>query len=203
MDIRWLPQLLIFMGSTKNIRIGPWNGADLSGLNVVSSYSVLKPVLIFNETEAYFMFEPNLDSVVSWITVNSAGHAQLLTLQNGSNQWGVRYHFHLINVTIMDTAAVARGRPLECHKGEGFIKREVKLPDLLEFWLNKDMSLEECKEGCLKNCSCTAYANSDITNGGSGCLMRFGDIIDLREHRIKVRTQQDVYIRMSALDMSK
>lgn len=31
---------------------------------------------------------------------------------------------------------------------------------------------------CLKNCSCTAYANSNF-NGS--CLMRLGDLIDNRE----------------------
>nr|XP_048334413.1 G-type lectin S-receptor-like serine/threonine-protein kinase SD1-1 [Ziziphus jujuba var. spinosa] len=95
----------------------------------------------------------------------------------------------------------SRKMPLDCRRGEGFIKVvEVKLPDLLDFWLNKSISLHECKEMCLKNCSCTAYANSDIRDGGSGCLMWFGDLVDVRELRVQL-TKQDVYIRLSASAM--
>ncbi|PON43781.1 S-receptor-like serine/threonine-protein kinase [Parasponia andersonii] len=91
--------------------------------------------------------------------------------------------------------------PLDCQKGEGFVKLVgVKLPDLLEFWLNKSMSLKECKEKCLNNCSCTAYANSDIRGGGSGCLMWFRDLIDIRELRVK-GSDQNMYIRLSASDI--
>ncbi|KAI8003158.1 G-type lectin S-receptor-like serine/threonine-protein kinase SD1-1 [Camellia lanceoleosa] len=42
--------------------------------------------------------------------------------------------------------------------------------------------LESCRRKleCLKNCSCTAYANSDVAGGGSGCLLWYGDLIDIR-----------------------
>lgn len=74
-----------------------------------------------------------------------------------------------------------RRTPLDCQRKDGFIKLAwVKLPDLLEFWLNKSMSTKECEAECLKNCSCTAYANSDIRGGGNGCLIWFGDLIDIR-----------------------
>ena len=91
--------------------------------------------------------------------------------------------------------------PLTCEKGEGFLKLVgVKLPDLVQYWLNKSMSLEECEAECLKNCSCTAYANSDIRNGGSGCLMWFGDLIDIREF-IDEEGEQDFYIREPASEL--
>ena len=43
------------------------------------------------------------------------------------------------------------------------------------------MTLEECRAECLKNCSCTAYTNSNISRKGSGCLIWFGDLIDIQE----------------------
>ncbi|PON81477.1 S-locus glycoprotein [Trema orientale] len=200
MDIKGLPQLIVFMGSTKKYRVGTWNGVEISGLNVVSNYSVHNVVPVFDEKEAYFMYEPSLNSVVTRITLNSAGHTQLLTLQNGSNQWGVTYpvpYDQCDNYGYCSANAVCsvngdpicqclegfvprsqeewevlnwsrgceRKTTLECDKGEGFVKRGVKLPDFLEFWLDKNLSLDECKEECLKNCSCIAYANSDIRNG--------------------------------------
>ncbi|KAL5548132.1 hypothetical protein UlMin_003363 [Ulmus minor] len=94
-----------------------------------------------------------------------------------------------------------RKTALNCQKGEGFAKiKRVKLPDLLDFWLKKNIGLEECKEMCLNNCSCTAYANSDIRRGGSGCLMWFGDLIDVRDFHVD-GSDQDMYIRMSASEM--
>ena len=63
--------------------------------------------------------------------------------------------------------------PLNCQKGEGvFIKLEgVKLPDLLDFQLDKNISLEECEFACLKklviicvDCSCTCGITNLLNN---------------------------------------
>ncbi|KAK3430372.1 hypothetical protein EUGRSUZ_E01918 [Eucalyptus grandis] len=50
---------------------------------------------------------------------------------------------------------------------------------------------------CMKNCSCTCYAISDIRGRGIGCLMWFGDLIDMRvlEEGNHVQT---LYVRQSA-----
>ncbi|XP_042040898.1 G-type lectin S-receptor-like serine/threonine-protein kinase At4g27290 isoform X2 [Salvia splendens] len=97
-----------------------------------------------------------------------------------------------------------RIKPLNCYGGDGFVKvGGVKYPDMLSFWLNRNMSLSECKAECLKNCSCTAYANPFITNGGSGCLMWFNELIDTKELSA-ADSKQNIYIRMpvSELDLS-
>ena len=74
-----------------------------------------------------------------------------------------------------------RSTPLDCQKGDGFVYiTGVKLPDTHNFWFNEIMNLKECASLCLRNCSCTAYANSDI-RAGSGCLLWFDDLIDMRE----------------------
>ncbi|KAA8523811.1 hypothetical protein F0562_010234 [Nyssa sinensis] len=89
-----------------------------------------------------------------------------------------------------------RRKQLDCQRGEGFAKVvRVKLPDLLDVWLNKSMNLKECNAECLKNCSCIAYAISSIN--GTGCLMWFGDLIDIRELTTE-NIGQDIYIRLSA-----
>ncbi|RVW12947.1 G-type lectin S-receptor-like serine/threonine-protein kinase [Vitis vinifera] len=56
------------------------------------------------------------------------------------------------------------------------------------------MNLKECASLCLRNCSCTAYANSDIREG-SGCLLWFGDLIDIRDF---TQNGQEFYVRMAA-----
>ncbi|XP_050261496.1 receptor-like serine/threonine-protein kinase SD1-8 isoform X2 [Quercus robur] len=81
----------------------------------------------------------------------------------------------------------------------GFFKLpRFKMPATTYSWLNESMSLNECRVKCLNNCSCTAYANSDIRGGGSGCAIWFGDLTDIRQMAANKEdaNSQDVYIRM-------
>ncbi|XP_020554444.1 G-type lectin S-receptor-like serine/threonine-protein kinase At4g27290 isoform X8 [Sesamum indicum] len=97
----------------------------------------------------------------------------------------------------------SRARPLNCEGGDGFVEvRGVKHPDMLQFWLNSSMSLDECRAMCLRNCNCTAYSNPYITNGGSGCLIWFGDLIDTRDF-IGTDGKQSIYIRVSNSEISE
>ncbi|XP_031280037.1 G-type lectin S-receptor-like serine/threonine-protein kinase At4g27290 [Pistacia vera] len=89
---------------------------------------------------------------------------------------------------------------LDCTSGDRFTKlADIKLPDLLEVSLNESMNLQECENKCLKNCSCRAYANFNVTRG-SGCLMWFGDLIDIRK-LLETKGRQDVYIRVKASEV--
>ncbi|KAI3412483.1 uncharacterized protein J3R85_017302 [Psidium guajava] len=97
------------------------------------------------------------------------------------------------------TEGCVRKVPLNCSRGEGFVKiSQVKLPDLVDFQLFKNMSLKECKVECLKNCSCVAYANSDIR--GAGCLMWFGNLIDIRDIN-NVDYDQYLFLRLPASEL--
>ncbi|KAK7256322.1 hypothetical protein RIF29_29764 [Crotalaria pallida] len=62
------------------------------------------------------------------------------------------------------------------------------------------MSLEECNAKCYQNCSCTAYANYDISGAGSGCVLWFGDLSDMRQFS---DVGQDLYIRMAVSEKSE
>ncbi|RVW81565.1 Receptor-like serine/threonine-protein kinase SD1-8 [Vitis vinifera] len=91
-----------------------------------------------------------------------------------------------------------RAGSLDCKSKDDLMKvLGVKLPDLLEFRLNKSMSLKECEAECLKNCSCVAYANSNIKGGSSGCLTWYGDLIDIRGFT-DGKSGQDLYTRCPA-----
>ncbi|XP_059623227.1 G-type lectin S-receptor-like serine/threonine-protein kinase At4g27290 [Cornus florida] len=90
-----------------------------------------------------------------------------------------------------------RRTALDCHNesSNGFIKYSgVKLPDTRNSWFNRTMTLKECETVCSKNCSCMAFANIDITAGGSGCLLWFDALIDIRDLG---EIGQDLYIRMA------
>ncbi|KAK9209453.1 hypothetical protein WN944_001819 [Citrus x changshan-huyou] len=71
-----------------------------------------------------------------------------------------------------------RSHSSECIGGHQFKKLDnIRAPDFIEVFLNKSMNLQQCAAECLKNCTCRAYANSNVTEG-SGCLMWFGDLLD-------------------------
>ncbi|PIM99195.1 hypothetical protein CDL12_28314 [Handroanthus impetiginosus] len=94
------------------------------------------------------------------------------------------------------SSGCTRIKQLNCENGDGFLEvRGVKHPDMLQYSLNTSMSLKECKDECLRNCSCVAYANPYITNGGSGCLTWFGELVDTREQP-GADSMQNMYIRL-------
>ncbi|KAI3457530.1 hypothetical protein Pfo_014193 [Paulownia fortunei] len=92
-----------------------------------------------------------------------------------------------------------RRTPLNCQNGDAFLKYSgIKLPDTKHSWFNESMNLEECKVLCLKNCSCMAYSNLDISRGANGCLLWFDDLVDIKELSAE---GQDIYIRMASSEL--
>ncbi|KAF7842153.1 G-type lectin S-receptor-like serine/threonine-protein kinase [Senna tora] len=86
------------------------------------------------------------------------------------------------------------------NNGEGLFKKlaGMKLPDSQVFHTNSSMSIEECEAVCLKNCSCVAFAKLDIDLSGKGCVVWFGDLLDITEVS---DYGQDLYIRVSASEL--
>ncbi|KAI9186372.1 hypothetical protein LWI28_016585 [Acer negundo] len=97
------------------------------------------------------------------------------------------------------TEGCVRRASLNCNHSDGFLKHEeVKLPDTSHSWVDNNISLAECKKLCLINCSCTAYANSDVREGGTGCLLWFSDLLDVRNLELN---GQDLYVRVAASEL--
>ncbi|CAI9273446.1 unnamed protein product [Lactuca saligna] len=88
--------------------------------------------------------------------------------------------------------------PLACGNGDGFRTLSgVKFPDTNRSVYNLNMTLDDCEATCKGNCTCTAYASLDIRNGGSGCLLWFGDLMDIRVYD----ETQELYVRMPASEL--
>ncbi|XP_059660754.1 G-type lectin S-receptor-like serine/threonine-protein kinase At4g27290 isoform X2 [Cornus florida] len=172
-DPRGLPQLVIRKGSIKKFRSGPWDGEQFSGILLLPNL-LFEPKVITDSDEIYYEYGLNSES----------------TLTRVAQDWEM----------LIWSGGCVRKHPLNCTKGEGFIeKKGVKLPDFLQFWINTSMSLKDCEMECLKNCSCTAYANSDVTGGGSGCLLWYGDLIDIKS--FTESSNQKLYIRVTTSDL--
>jgi hypothetical protein len=98
------------------------------------------------------------------------------------------------------TGGCARSTPLQCPGGDGFYAlRGVKLPETHGSTVDAGATLAECGRRCLSNCSCTAYAASDIRGGGTGCIQWFGELMDTRFFD----DGQDLFVRLAKSDLGK
>ncbi|MBA0723258.1 hypothetical protein Golax_003853 [Gossypium laxum] len=89
-----------------------------------------------------------------------------------------------------------------CGNGEGFVKfPHAKVPDTSAAVVNMSIGLKQCKEKCLRNCSCMAYASANSETGrGIGCLTWHGDLMDARKY---TSTGQDLYIRVDKNELAR
>ncbi|TQD75857.1 hypothetical protein C1H46_038626 [Malus baccata] len=72
----------------------------------------------------------------------------------------------------------------------------MKLPD--HAIILESMSTSECESECLRNCSCTSYAYSNVIEGGTvKCLTRLDDLTDLVENH---GLGQTIYIHVHRSD---
>ncbi|CAA7405663.1 unnamed protein product [Spirodela intermedia] len=93
-----------------------------------------------------------------------------------------------------------RRTALDCQNGtDGFLLlANAKLPDTSGVMVN-EMATEECREACLRNCSCTAYAMKEMMNGGrSSCILWSGVLADLRVYD---DGGQDLFVRLARADI--
>ncbi|KAK6932452.1 Serine-threonine/tyrosine-protein kinase, catalytic domain [Dillenia turbinata] len=68
-----------------------------------------------------------------------------------------------------------------CGNGEGFLKvAQMELPDTSLVGATKFVNSLECRQQCLRNCSCTAYATTLGNEKENVCLMWFGELMDMR-----------------------
>ncbi|XP_048544265.1 receptor-like serine/threonine-protein kinase SD1-8 isoform X1 [Triticum urartu] len=96
----------------------------------------------------------------------------------------------------------ARATPLDCGNGtDGFaLMAHAKVPDTTAAVVDYRAGLAECAQRCQRNCSCTAYANANLSGapGHRGCVMWGGALEDLR---VFPNFGQDLYVRLAAADL--
>jgi hypothetical protein len=95
-----------------------------------------------------------------------------------------------------------RETPLDCANGtDGFmVLPHAKVPDTTTAVVDYDSNMEQCRQRCLSNCSCTAYARANLSAapGHRGCVIWTGGLDDLR---LFPGFGQDLYVRLAAADL--
>ncbi|CAH2065617.1 unnamed protein product, partial [Thlaspi arvense] len=98
-----------------------------------------------------------------------------------------------------DSDGCVRKTKLSCDGRDGFMRlKKIKLPDTTETIVDRGIGSKECKERCLKDCKCTAFATMNISKGGSGCVIWNGELLDIRNY---AKEGQDLYVRLAAADL--
>ncbi|KAJ4915438.1 S-locus lectin protein kinase family protein [Raphanus sativus] len=91
-----------------------------------------------------------------------------------------------------------------CLEEDGFVKlTHAKIPDTENASVvDMNITLKECKQRCLMNCSCVAYASAyhDGEGGETGCLTWHGDMLDTRTY---LNSGQDFYIRANKEELAR
>ncbi|VAH83359.1 unnamed protein product [Triticum turgidum subsp. durum] len=93
-----------------------------------------------------------------------------------------------------------RKTKLSCGDGDGFWPvNNMKLPEATNATVHADMTLDECRQLCLANCSCRAYSAANISGGvNRGCVIWATDLLNMRQYPAVV---QDLYIRLAQSDV--
>ncbi|KAH1247648.1 G-type lectin S-receptor-like serine/threonine-protein kinase [Glycine max] len=203
------PEMVLWKGSFKYHRSGPWNGIRFSGAfggsNSLTNKSVIS-IVVMNQTllrrqrniwipenGTWRLFQTAPRDICD--TYNPCG-SYANCMVDSSPVCQCLEGFKPKSLDTMEQGCV-RSEPWSCkvEGRDGFRKFVgLKFPDTTHSWINKSMTLEECKVKCWENCSCTAYANLDIRGAGSGCSIWFGDLIDLK---VVSQSGQYLYIRMA------
>ncbi|XP_021749907.1 G-type lectin S-receptor-like serine/threonine-protein kinase At4g27290 [Chenopodium quinoa] len=206
-DPQGYPQPFLYIDSAKQFRDGPWNGYWFSGNNLLDSNPSELYQFVFNDKEFYYVYKLINFSAVTNRLLNPYGTLQRVVWNNLCGSFGIcslmdSPQCQCVKGYVPKSPKDWDGRiwsdgcvlntPLNCSINNGFVKySNVKLPDTRSSWYNTTITLEECKNKCLRNCSCVAYANLDVTEGGRGCLLWFDDLIDVR---VLSGVGQDLYL---------
>ncbi|KAK6157123.1 hypothetical protein DH2020_011371 [Rehmannia glutinosa] len=188
------PQVFTRRGAVFMYRIGPFNGLVFSGAPDVSNDRTFLFGTQIGENSVFVRGDAIERSAISIFTLSTSGVAQRWIWVNQSTRGWVLY----LNIPSdnCDTYRLC-GAYGVCDIGE-FPYSDIKLPDARNSWHNESMTLEECEVECLRNCSCMAYTNLNISGGGSGCLIWFGDLVDIR---VLAAGGQDLYIRVASSEL--
>ncbi|KAL0301120.1 UNVERIFIED_CONTAM: Receptor-like serine/threonine-protein kinase SD1-8 [Sesamum radiatum] len=210
-----LSQMVILRGAMKRFRGGHWNGLYFGGTPPFS-IPIFKPEMVFKGERLISTWEPYDSTIYKRITIEKSGIIYVYSMNARKDKWNIAYSnprdpcdeygqcgpYGICRVStalrckcfkgyapkflkdwdLQDwSGGCTRIRPLNCESGDGFVEvRGVKYPDMLQY----------------------AYANPYITNGGSGCLMWFGDLIDTRDIPW-ADSKQNIYIRVPGSEISE
>ncbi|MCL7024877.1 hypothetical protein MKW94_004112 [Papaver nudicaule] len=82
------------------------------------------------------------------------------------------------------------------NEADGFLKYEkMKVPDYVERW--ETLSAKECRQSCLQNCSCLAYAS----DRNIGCMWWARDLVDMQKFGDFSGAGIELYVKVASSEL--
>ncbi|KAD2804887.1 hypothetical protein E3N88_38264 [Mikania micrantha] len=207
-DKNGYPQIFGWQGNVVISRLGPWNGLGLSGFPIDVANPIYSSGFVVSEKEISYTYELKR-SIIQRLVLTWDGRTRIMHWVERIQDWIVYGDLKVDNCDHFaacgpyGSCIINKHPPCACMPG--FEPKNPKEWDASD-WSNgckpkKPFNCsDENEDGFLKkkNCSCTAYANLDIRNGGSGCLLWFDELFDVRDYD----EDHNIYIRMAASELA-
>ncbi|KAB1670764.1 hypothetical protein ES319_1Z138700v1, partial [Gossypium barbadense] len=219
-----IPEGVIRNNNQIYFRTGPWNGHIYIGLiHMNSVYLDGLYVVADDEGKSYYeTFEYSNKSMLIYYELNYEGRFVQRNWDAGKGDWINSCHmlqndcdFYGSGFKPRNAEEWSRGNwssgcfrttPLQCQRDnnngsggahqsdDGFLKlKTMKAPAFPD---QSSIINGECKDQCMKNCSCVAYAY----DAGIGCMFWSGDLIDVQKFPTR---GVDLYIRLSSSELGE
>ncbi|TYI95942.1 hypothetical protein E1A91_D01G034400v1 [Gossypium mustelinum] len=200
-----IPEGVIWNNNQIYFRTGPWNGRIYIGLIHINRVYFDGFYVVADDVEKtyYETYEYSTDSRLIYYELESEGRFVERIWDAGKGDW--------INGNIEEwsrgnwSSGCFRTTPLHCQRydnngseagqgDDGFLKlKKMKVPAFPD---QSSITNGECKDQCIKNCSCVAYAY----DAGIGCMLWSGDLIDVQKFSNR---GVDLYIRLPSSELDK
>ncbi|KAI8008309.1 S-locus-specific glycoprotein S13 [Camellia lanceoleosa] len=94
------------------------------------------------------------------------------------------------------TGGCTRRMALTCDIGDQFSKLErMKLPDY-SISVGNMIAVSQCELECSKNCTCVAYAYTNVSSEAVSCMHWFGDLVDLKGNDINGKDLMSAFMTL-------
>ncbi|KAF8052888.1 hypothetical protein N665_1494s0003 [Sinapis alba] len=204
-ETRGFPEVYVFNKESIVYRSGPWDGIRFNGIPEVRPVDYLILNLSATNKEITYSYHITKNNIYSILTLTPTGLLQRSTWVERLQSWKpLWYSPKDICNNYKQCGSYgycdSNTSPV-CNCIQGFKPRNKwDLRDDFDGCMRKTRLScdEECEARCLKDCNCTAFANTDIRNGGTGCVIWTGDLLDIRNF---AEGGQDLYVRLAAADL--
>ncbi|TXG67251.1 hypothetical protein EZV62_008526 [Acer yangbiense] len=195
-DPRGTPQLFLKKGPVILYRVGSWNGLHFTGSPLLKPNSIYAYNFVSNEKEVFYTYDIKDGSVLSRVVLTPSGVVQRFTWMDQTRTW-VEYYAK----TRDECDSYAKcGAYAICNINNFPVCTcfEKFKPKSQLQWSTFNWSAGCVRKAPLDSIAPVRHmATLDIREGGSGCLLWFNDLIDIKD----IEGGQDLYVRIAASEL--
>uniref|UniRef100_A0ACD5UET4 Uncharacterized protein n=1 Tax=Avena sativa TaxID=4498 RepID=A0ACD5UET4_AVESA len=228
-------QVFIWNGTRPYWRRAAWTGALANAVYQSNTGAIMFQTIEIRGGEFYITYSVSNGSPSMRIMLHYTGMVKFLTWNSKSSSWDVFMEHPspscdvyascgpfgycdgteaiptckcldgFESVSLNFSLGCRRKKELKCDGGDNFINLpSMKTPDKFLYIRNK--SFDQCTEECSTNCSCTAYAYTNLTSldmigDSSRCLVWMGELVDTGKPIGGV--SENLYLRISSSSANK